>query len=98
MREKKTERIDRIKQKQDKKEQIKEYSKNNTHYPFDFIVCFCSGSDTVARAKVNARDSTQALFLAIRALFRKGSRYNLTRVRIAGKYPSGKKLVKKQIG
>lgn len=76
----------------------KEYSKSNTHFPFDFVVCFCSGSDTVARAKVNARDSTQALFLAIRALYRKGSRYNITRARIGGKYPAGKKQVKTGIG
>ena len=86
------------KQKEKEKRPIKKtYSTNTTHYPFDFIVCFCSGADTVARAKVNARDTTQALFLSIRALFRKGSNYNLTRVRIAGKYPSGKKLVKTSI-
>ena len=76
----------------------KEYSKNNTHFPFDFVVCFCSGSDTVARTKVNARDSIQALFLSIRALCRKGSRYNITRVRIGGKYPAGKKQIETGIG
>ena len=78
----------------EKRDTKKDYSTNSTHYPFDFVVCFCSGADTVARAKVNARDTTQALFLAIRALWRKGSSYNLTRVRIAGKYPSKKKLIK----
>ena len=78
-------------------ERKKEYSQNKTHYKNNFLVCFCSGSDTVARATVNARDTTQALFLAIRALFRKGCRYNLTRVRIGAIYENKKSTIEKRI-
>ena len=92
------EKIDSKKQNTKEKENCPEYSNNKTHYSKNFLVCFCSGSATVARATVNARDTTQALFFAIRALWRRGCRYNLTRVRIGAVYENKKRVVEKRIG
>jgi len=70
-----------------------------SHHPQNFLVVLSDNKSARIRALVNASSGFDALRLAvIRARRSFGDRYNISRARIAGVFPAGKKRIGKRIG
>lgn len=70
----------------------------NSHHSQNYLVVLSTKKENSIKALVNARESKQALYLAIKKAYKNNIDYDISRARVACVYEAGKKRIGKRIG